>query len=73
VLFEEGTMNEDFIPKALSGIDMGQEGILQMSGRRMARLTGPFASGAAPSRRELGVILLLAGTMIHRRKIRPMA
>jgi hypothetical protein len=31
-------MSEDFITKALSGIDMGQEGILQMSGRRMARL-----------------------------------
>jgi hypothetical protein len=36
---EEGTMNEDFMTKALSGSDMGQEGILQMSGHRMARLS----------------------------------
>ena len=56
-MLEEGTMSEDFITKALSGIDMGQEGILQMSGRRMARLTGLFASGAAPSRRESGSLL----------------
>jgi hypothetical protein len=44
-------MNENFITKALSSIDMGPEGILQVIGHRMARLIGSFASGAAPSRR----------------------
>jgi hypothetical protein len=55
---EAGMMKDDGITKARSGIDMGPEGIVQVIGHRMARLTGPFAPGAAPSRRESGSPLL---------------